>query len=277
MLLKVFFTLLFFVTENRANPVGELKPDECKAALLEAGVTEDFDVMVSHAIHSITMKELQKFDSTVTEDNYVPTVNYDLRADQAILPYAPDRRMPDDDMFVTEPMRTLNMVLSHMDDAHWDITAFNPLERVVHAFHMREVWGRARLQYNQITANPPNATVCQCALDVNNNGIMKLLRFTAMAIREPALVYGSPAFTDKTLDEKGQPKYYIPYPYSFHFLKPVENKNPEELFIRDHAQAMPPLTNSTVWKIWKQTTHSPKIDFDTALFIYCAINKSKIN
>lgn len=180
-----------------ASKCCDLKPDDCKTALLDTVATDDFDVTVSHAIHSITTNELKKFDSTVTEDNWMPTVNYDLIADQAILPYAPDQSMPDDDMLATEPMKTLNLVLSHMNDEHWDITAFNPLERVLHAFHMREAWARAHLQYDRIMVNPPNETICNCALAVNNNELMKLLRFTATAIREPALVYASPAFTEK--------------------------------------------------------------------------------
>uniref|UniRef100_A0AC34FQU7 Uncharacterized protein n=1 Tax=Panagrolaimus sp. ES5 TaxID=591445 RepID=A0AC34FQU7_9BILA len=74
------------------------------------GTTEDYGSNVGHAIHSITVRTLKKFNPNVTEDNRVPTINMDLASDSAILPYAPDRSGPDSYKLQSEGMKILDEV-----------------------------------------------------------------------------------------------------------------------------------------------------------------------
>eukprot|EP00656_Telonema_subtile_P008728 TRINITY_DN1407_c0_g1_i4.p1 TRINITY_DN1407_c0_g1~~TRINITY_DN1407_c0_g1_i4.p1 ORF type:complete len:140 (-),score=28.87 TRINITY_DN1407_c0_g1_i4:4-423(-) len=49
--------------------------NQCASAIQAAGVSTRFDETIAHAIHSITLNELQKFNPTATAQNGVPTVN----------------------------------------------------------------------------------------------------------------------------------------------------------------------------------------------------------
>lgn len=192
----------------------------CPLVLASSGCNEKFPGLVAHAIHSITVEDLKAFEPTVTEENNrVPTINMDLSSSQAIVPFAQNQIKTDvSEKFITTGMETLDIVLSRMNQQHWDVTGFNALEKVVHAFHMREVWARVLVEYKRIKAQPPSDEFCRCAMDVENNGIMKMMRFTAMAIREPDLVYGSPKFSRKNAPENNQVYGNL---YNYHFYKSV--------------------------------------------------------
>lgn len=92
---------------------------------------------------------------------------------------------------MTDGIKTLDDVLSHIDEHLYDIRFYGPLERIAHAFHMEESWAHMKKEYDRIKANPPNNTICECAMDIENNGVLKMLRFSAMGIREPQLLYGN--------------------------------------------------------------------------------------
>ena len=77
-----------------------------------------------------------------------------------------------------------------MDDKNYNLKNYNPLEQIVHTFHMEEIWASALKDYRNFEANPPSDKVCHCAMDIENNGIMIKLRQTALIIREPNLMLG---------------------------------------------------------------------------------------
>uniref|UniRef100_A0A914EN43 Uncharacterized protein n=1 Tax=Acrobeloides nanus TaxID=290746 RepID=A0A914EN43_9BILA len=237
-----------------------------------------------------------------------------LTSDVAILPYAPDRKAPNDDKFHSDGMRTLDEVLSHMDDQHYDAKFLTPLEKVVHAFHMKEVWEAAREEYSKLKAHPPGNTTCECVMDIENNGILKMLRKTALEIREPQLVYGdklkkvskrqiypfglgppyrfrgmkSEAKTANEIQEsadhsnshKISKRQIYPLglgpPYRFRGMKSEARMTKEmnmDSILSTEDQAMPHLLNQQSWVKWKEIIDMPKDHyFDTALFLYCALN-----
>jgi len=262
--------------------IGAPGRKNCDVCLTNLGVSKSFDAMVAHGVHSMTVDDLKKFDSLATENNFVPTIDFDLHSEHAILPYAPDLKNDENETSLTEGMKVLDLVLSHMNEKHWDISAFNPLERIVHAFHMREVWARVKIEFDKInkTVQAPDSEACQCIMDLENNGIMKVMRFMAMGIREPGLVYGDPTFSDRNYLTKQVAQYYIPYPYNYHFLRSeamqkTQNVPMEKMLIQNMADAMPPLKDAESWKIWKGQPH-PTMEHqrDLAYFLYCAIQKA---
>ena len=54
------------------------------------GLSEKFPAAVAHGIHSITLEDIQHyFKPDATEDNRVPTLNYDAASKQPLLRNAP--------------------------------------------------------------------------------------------------------------------------------------------------------------------------------------------
>ena len=101
-----------------------------------------------------------------------------------------------------------------MDNPSYDVKHFTPIEKIAHAFHMEEIWAAILEEYKKIKTNPPSDNVCKCAMDVENNGVLKMLRFTALAIREPQLVYGN----NMKMYDNAKKNYNFGYPtYTYHF------------------------------------------------------------
>jgi len=248
----------------------------CKSIMKDAGASDTFAAMVAHGIHGMTLDDLKKFDPLATEDNYVPTVNRDLRAEQAIIPYAKDMK-PADRALRTEGMQVLDMVIMHMNDKHWDITGFNALERVAHIFHMRELWLYTKDQFDQIgkTIPAPNENACLCMMDVENNGVMKMMRFVTMALREPSLVYGDPAFSSRSNKTAPSKTVMILIDYLQHDdMKTVSNSGTEDLFLRAFKDSMPRLKDAETWEFWKGKNYTKDDHKNLALFLHCAIAKA---
>ena len=69
----------------------------------------------------------------------MPTVNRNLSSSKPVLLNAPCMDTGDTP-FMTGAMRTIDQVLSHMDDLKYDVGRYSGLERLVHTFHMQEMW-----------------------------------------------------------------------------------------------------------------------------------------
>jgi hypothetical protein len=235
--------------------------------LAEGGASDRFGSNVGHSIHSITVQHLQEFEPNVTVNNTIPTVDMDLRAEWPIRLNAPD--MAGSSLFKTNAMQTLDQTLSHMDNKDYDVKYFTILERIVHTFHMQEVWFMSREYYNVLKKSPPSTSFCRCARDVDNNNVMKMLRFSALAMREPALVYGQ--------DSKDQYVKYVQYSVTYHFgannkvdAKGPLNPNSVLLSVED---SMPALVDEASWAQWKKIllNMDPSTPKDLALYLYCAL------
>jgi len=250
---------------------------ECEKVLKDAGATESFAVMVAHGIHGMTLDDLKIFDPLATENNFVPTIDLDLRSDLAIIPYAKDTK-PADSELRTEGMKVLDMVIAHMNDKHWDIVGFTPFERAAHIFHMHELWSHTKDEFDKIgkTIQIPNYNACVCALDVDENGVIKVMRFLAMAMREPGLVYGDPAFSRKNVSADQLQKRNIT---SIRYFKPEHVKganavNTEDLFLKGIVDSMPRLKDAKSWEYWKGKNYTIADHYNLALFLHCAIAKA---
>ena len=74
-----------------------------------------------------------------------------------VLPFAPEEPRGED--FTTETMNIMDAILSRIgkdDDGlgpNWSST-----ERIVHKFHMIDVWHRVREVYQEVLENPPQVT-----------------------------------------------------------------------------------------------------------------------
>lgn len=119
----------------------------------------------------MTVEGLQLFNPRATEKNNVPTVNMDRRSEEKVVPYAPEDLLGDD--FYTTPMKTIDKILNNIGKDNDGLGSFwSPLERVVHKFHMWDVWIRVQATFQDSTVkNPPSQDVCDCLLDVQSNGI----------------------------------------------------------------------------------------------------------
>jgi hypothetical protein len=57
--------------------------------------------------------------------------------------------------------------------AHWSST-----ERIVHKFHMWDLWLRIQKEVSELTPKP-TSSVCKCVLDVESNGVLRAVQWIA--------------------------------------------------------------------------------------------------
>jgi len=220
--------------------------DSCAEILAAANVTGRFAVAVAHGIHDITVEDLREFTGDVPcTGNGVPTVNRDLRSESAVLPSAPC--LDDGDSpFATPAMRVVDAALTRMDDMNYDIGTTSGLQRLVHAFHMREVWALASAQYQALAADPPGRAACACALDVDGNSVLEELRLIASSLRSPQMA---------------------PSPRSSRRRRRIWAAD-----LRDLGR----IRSAADWAMWKATMaeHMALCDTrDLAVFLYCTLNR----
>jgi len=247
------------------------------------GLTKRFPGAVAHGIHSITLEDIRHyFKSNATEENNVPTLNYDLKDPSTVLPHA--KLYGYDTSFFTIGMRQLDQVMRDMDKKDWYLTNYNTLERLVHTIHMNEVWAKAKVHYDSISLQNIGEDVCACVKDTKHNGILKMLPFLALKIRYPGITSG------KTLKIKGgEADFYQSGGnlYTYHFInewsKKLENidfgNNIEEIKkevstnLADGDEGMHHLENENDWKKWKSGMKEmvEHDDYELAMFLYCTL------
>ena len=144
---------------------------KCRRLLLKNGLSVNFNETVAHTIHSMTVEGLQMFNPRANVHNNVPTVNMDRRSPQKVVPFAPDDPLGHD--FSTQPMNVVDKILQNAGKDNDGLGRYwSPLERVVHKFHMIDVWTRVRSVFqSQVVQTPPSVEVCNCLLDTGGNGI----------------------------------------------------------------------------------------------------------
>lgn len=255
----VFFCLA--LVYSLASPISNTaQASQCAKVLKEGGVSEQFAAIVAHGIHTLTVEDLRKFEPDVTEKNMVPTVNLDLNSDKLILLNAPDRKVVGE-TFKTDGLKAFDQVLNHMDDQNYDVKGYSTLERVVHALHMHESWYNALQQYLKIKANPPSAEVCQCARDVQNNGILEFLRYLAYSVRDPTAAAGK----RKTING-------VSVTWGLGGVMRIVQAD----WVPGPDDKIVPLKNQAAWQLWRKGMlqfDSPKANdhYELALYLYCAL------
>jgi len=152
----------------------------CKSGLIEAGLSPRYNETIAHAIHSMTVEGLQLFNPTMGQINEVPTVNKDVsNKNKMVLDWAPSD--PWDNDFTTQTMNIIDRVLSRTGTANDGLGPnWTPVGRLVHAFHMQDLWMTIKTKaYPIVEANPPTKYVCACLTDTKNNGIYNSVSWMA--------------------------------------------------------------------------------------------------
>uniref|UniRef100_A0A7S2IQI0 Uncharacterized protein n=1 Tax=Zooxanthella nutricula TaxID=1333877 RepID=A0A7S2IQI0_9DINO len=240
--------------------------DSCAEILAAANVTGRFAVAVAHGIHDITVEDLREFKGDVPcAGNGVPTVNRDLRSESAVLPSAPC--LDDGDSpFATPAMRVVDAALTRMDDMNYDIGTTSGLQRLVHAFHMREVWALASAQYQALAADPPGRAACACALDVDGNSVLEELRLIASSLRSAQMA--------SSRQSSSQPRYDKAF-LSTSCLRPA-GRGKGALKGAADLLDLGRMRSAADWAMWKATMaeHMALCDTrDLAVFLYCTLNR----
>eukprot|EP00756_Hemistasia_phaeocysticola_P012790 Hpha_TRINITY_DN15229_c0_g2::TRINITY_DN15229_c0_g2_i2::g.65176::m.65176 len=145
----------------------------CSPALLQgAGLGPMFNESIAHAIHSITVDGLRLFNPEAGPKNGVPTVNRNMRSTIHVVEDAPLVEL-ESNGFVTDPMKVINSIFNHLGEMDDGLGAtWTPVERIVHEFHMRDLWVAIKGMHDKKVANnPPSKEVCACLLDTKANGV----------------------------------------------------------------------------------------------------------
>ena len=150
--------------------------DKCGRILHQNGLSANFNETVAHTIHSMTVEGLQMFNPRANIHNHVPTVNMDRRSPQKVVPFAPEDPLGDD--FSTEPMNVVDKILQNVGKDNDGLGRYwSPLERVVHKFHMNDVWARVHTVFQSQVI--PSDEVCKCLLDTAENGIYAAVKWVS--------------------------------------------------------------------------------------------------
>ena len=172
--MKVLMFLAAILVVSQARSL-RLRSPACSQLLAAQGYSANFNETIAHAIHSMTVEGLQLFNVKATERNSVPTVNMDRSSAQKVVPFAPLYPLGND--FKTREMNVVDKILSEIGNAHDGLGPnWSPVERIAHTFHMWDLWHRILDVYqSRVMSDPPTDTVCQCLLDVRNNGIYEVI------------------------------------------------------------------------------------------------------
>ena len=143
----------------------------CHQLLLQNGLSENFNETIAHAVHSMTVEGLKMFNPRATLDNHVPTVNMDRRSSQKVVPFAPEDPLGSD--FSTKTMNVIDKILQNVGKDNDGLGQYwSPLERVVHKFHMYDVWMQVHEVFeSEVLRDPPTNEMCTCLVDTKDNGI----------------------------------------------------------------------------------------------------------
>lgn len=244
--------------------------DSCAEILAAANVTGRFAVAVAHGIHDITVEDLREFKGDVPcAGNGVPTVNRDLRSESAVLPSAPC--LDDGDSpFATPAMRVVDAALTRMDDMNYDIGTTSGLQRLLHAFHMREVWALASAQYQALAADPPGRAACACALDVDGNRVLEELRLIASSLRSAQMASSS----QRSSSGRRRDHWWIAGATTSCLRSAGRGKGA----LKGAADLLDlgRMRSAADWAMWKATMaeHMALCDTrDLAVFLYCTLNR----
>lgn len=148
----------------------------CAISLSQAcpGVSRAFNETIGHALHSITLEDLRRFNPRTPVENGIPTVNMDLSSAESIVPNAPSVNMGDH--FATDAFNIINWVLTHQDTGDDGLGPnWLPQERIVHAFHMKDLYSRIHTAYDKLEEIPDET--CKCLLNTQANGVEDRLQW----------------------------------------------------------------------------------------------------
>jgi hypothetical protein len=136
-----------------------------------------FSLGAAHGLHSISLEEIRYFfDAEAPEINKIPVINTDFRSEQSLLFNAPLWGFSD--RFSTWSLKIMDFIMLN-DKPYFLEQGVNTLEKIVHQFHMHEIYEQASVIYQELKSDPPvDPDFCPCVNDVTANGILEdLARF----------------------------------------------------------------------------------------------------
>lgn len=174
MLMLAFVSALAVTAIAEPVPVAKLR---CNVQHPSAGLTKHYWESIAHAIHSMDLDSLKTFNPKAGIDNGIPTVNIDLHNGPKVLDSAPQLPAPSAD-FATDSMALVDAVLSRVGKSDDGLGPnWTPLERLVHNFHMRDLWAKIRPVFKSIEVDE---NTCKCLTsDLQANGIRPAVEWIA--------------------------------------------------------------------------------------------------
>jgi len=263
------------------------KNKTCQPIMKKHHLSGRFPGAVAHGIHSITLEDIRYyFDSKATESNGVPTLNYNLKDRNTVLPNA--QLYGFDTSFKTAGLRYVDQVLMNMDRKDFYLTGYNTLEQLVHTLHMGEVWSHTKEFYDRLMEKKfDDGALCACVNDIDGNGIMKMLPFMSLKIRYPGLTAGKVL---KLKDGAYASWSGNLYHYSFfnewsdelakfNFNQVEENTIVQQARnkLRDGDEGIQHLTDQKAWSTWKRGMQKmvAKDNYELAVFLYCKLKQNR--
>ena len=274
-------------------------PETCCASMASAGIElQSFNLSVAHGIHSINVEQLNYFFNVqVTEENDIPTTNFDLSSKEHVLMYAP--KINNDRSIVTPSMMMLNFIMANNDDEDsFLIKGLSSLEKLAHSAHMAELYTRTKLAYDDIVnsrsvqpdhrAEARNDNLCQCVTDEENNGILERLSFISEYLREFTapkglrragidFIYGT-SFKYDNFEYGGKFKYSgISHNPGPGMNRPgISRLDVGAAKLHETPSTLPKLIDSDTWLAWKAMLNNSMPNeqerFNLAMYLYCKLN-----
>jgi len=164
--------------------------EECHPYYAGAGLSVAWNETIAHAMHSMTVQHLRMFNPAATVQNSIPTVDRNSKTiPWELLPSAPDMPVKEN-AFATPAMNLIDHILSGMGHGHDGLGIYtNGVERIVHEFHMRDLYERVLKIYQ--TLPEPLAALCDCLSDTASNGINEAMKVYKFVIFEHGIHTGT--------------------------------------------------------------------------------------
>jgi len=162
----------------------EVPNEKCWSLMDASGIDVfNFPFAVSHRIHSLSLQDLRQFiDPNAPKVNGIPTINVDQTSVFVILNNTRDDPSP----FTASGLRALDSVLSNVKNLRYEIAKGSDMDkraplvitRLIHEFHMQDLWALMKPIYDKLVANPPeNRQLCPCIKDIENNKVLGYLKW----------------------------------------------------------------------------------------------------
>lgn len=212
----------------------------------------DSSGFIAHFTHSLTLQELKKFNPSI-KTNDIMTIDRNLTSSTPILQYAPNEEY--DPRLKSRAFQIIDQVMRYSSVKMYDIKNYDAIGRIVHSFHMEQIWNKILTEYKKIDSVNPNR--CRCYKESQKN-IWNKLRIMALQMREPELMY-------KVNNKQG---YRVGYRVSYRFGLNAQNMNRVK-------STLPKILGYNDWLIWKEELlrpHNKKAIKVGAEYLKCMLN-----
>ena len=163
----------------QADSTEGLALESCSALYKAAGISTNFNETIAHAVHSMIRGGTASVQRQSYRQQQDPHRQPGPQCRRECAPYAPD--YPTGQDFSTKTMNIIDRILTHIGNAKDGLgDNWSPIERVVHTFHMWDLWNQVhRIYTEETTANPPSDQLCDCLMNTRPNGIYQAVKWVS--------------------------------------------------------------------------------------------------